>query len=239
MKAISHKITHQYQPTPTTCSQTAFSMLLGHYNVSIAPLDIERRVPQIKDEQGNDSGTITQLLAAWATTKSFNVSLYTFDCQIIDQSWQDLKPNDVQVKLKTCLEEGWTVPALGEKWSRAYRQSYIDFINADSQLIIQPAVTSKLLYKLLEEGPLFTNICINTLYGRSKTRGEKLDDIHGRTWNHSIVIYGHDDHGNFFVADPIVKPGLHDVEPERMIAAITAAQIECDNLLFQLTPKAD
>lgn len=235
MQAISHTIQHQYQPTPTTCSQTALSILLSHYDEYLDPLEIERNVPQAKDEKGNDLGTITQLIAAWCANKGYDVHLYTFDCQIIDQTWSNLSTKAITERLTTSLDGGWIVPGLGEKWSRDYKQAYIDYIYTGSALTIQPAVSTKLLYQLLQKAPLFTTICINTLYGKGRTFGEKLDDIHGRTWNHSIVIYGNNQKGNFLIADPIVKPGLHVVEHERIIAAITAAQIECDNLLFQLS----
>lgn len=32
-----HKVTHQYQPTNTSCGPTAASMLLSHYGSSITP----------------------------------------------------------------------------------------------------------------------------------------------------------------------------------------------------------
>jgi Peptidase_C39 like family len=235
MKAISHKIKHQYQPTPTSCSQTSLSTLLGHYGINISPLDVEAKVPQVKDEAGNDNGTITQLLAAWVATQNFDVSLYTFDCQIIDQTWSKLKSSEIQDRLEAGLS-GWVVPGLGEESSRSYRQAYIDYLNTNGKLIIEPYVTTKLLYSLLEDGPIFTSVCFNTLYasGRTDDGSVGLDDVNGRAWNHSIVVYGNDDDGNLLIADPIVKPGLHAVEPERMIASITAAQIECDNLLFQI-----
>lgn len=239
MHAVIHNIEHQYQPTPTTCSQTAFSMLVGHYGFNISPLEIEKKVPQVKDADGKDSGTITQQLAVWAAQIGYTVILYTFDSQIIDQSWAGMDKDKILARLENSLENGWVVPGLGKEWSRAYRQAYIDLLRTDSNLEIQPSVTTKLLYELLEKDPLFTTAGINTLYGRGRTNDGDLgfDDIRGRTWNHSIVIYGYDEEGNFLIADPIVKPGLHVIEPERMITAITAAQVECDNLLFQVFPR--
>jgi hypothetical protein len=73
------------------------------------------------------------------------------------------------------------------------------------------------------------------LYGIGRTNDDsEPDDVHGKAWNHTIVIYGVDEAGNFLVADPLRKPGRHVIEPERMIAAISTAQIECDNLLIQI-----
>ena len=139
-------------------------------------------------------------------------------------------------------KDGWVVPGIGEEWTKQYTQSYIDFVSAGGDLHVQPAVTTKLLYELLETGPFLPCVSYSTLYGaaRSKNTDEIKsvdDDINGRAMNHSIVVYGNDDNGNFLIADPWKNPGLHTIEPERMLAAISTAQIECDNLLFQIQPK--
>ena len=238
MQEIKHKIQHQYQPTVTTCSPTALSMLLGHYDKELSVDEISEQVPQVYDEQGNPFGTINQQMATWCIALGFSTKMYTFDCQVIDQSWADLKTEDLLQRLDA-RKNGWTVPSLGKDWTEAYSQSYIDFLKASGELHIQPAVTTKLLYSLLKVGPVLPCLCFNTLYGKGRTShfGEQKsanDDLNGRTWNHSVVIYGNDDKGNFLIADPFEKPGLHVIEPERMIAAISTAQIECDNLLFQL-----
>lgn len=171
----------------------------------------------------------------------FGVTLYTFDCQVIDQSWAKL-PTDKLIERLEARKQGWEVPALGSLWTAAYAQSYIDFVQAGGELHIQPAVTTKLLYHLIESGPLLPCLSFCTLYGTGHTinegeTGSVPDDVHGRAWNHSVVIYGVDEHGNFLIADPWRKPGLHTIEPERMLAAISTGQIECDNLLFQLRKK--
>lgn len=238
MQATEHQITHQYQPTNTTCSPTALSMLLDHHDQKLSVDEISAKVPQVYNSQGEPFGTINQQLATWCISLGYKVNLYTFDCQVIDQSWSSLADEELLERLDK-RKSGWLVPSLGKDWTAAYAQSYIDFIKDGGSLSIQPAVTSKLLYQLLERGPVLPCLCINTLYGTGRTSnfGEidsDMDDVDGRTWNHSVVIYGNDEDGNFLVADPYEKPGLHVIEPERMIAAISTAQIECDNLLFQI-----
>lgn len=237
MKTAEHNINHQYQPTNTTCSPTALSMLLDHYGSEHSVDEISEQVPQVKNEQGEDSGSVAQQMATWAISLGFKATFYTFDCQIIDQSWSVLE----QAKLLERLElrkTGSVVPSMGAAWTEAYAQSYIDLINAGGELIIQPAATSSLLYTLLEEGPVFVSVCLNTLYGRGRSSNfseaeSAKDDINGRVWNHSIIVYGNDADGNFLVADP--DQGLVKVDAERMVAAIATAQIECDNLLFQIS----
>lgn len=217
------------------------SMLLGHYGKDLNVDEVSAQVPQVMNEKGEPSGTINQQLATWCISLGFKVTFYTFDCQVIDQSWAKL-PKEKLLERLELRKNGWQVPALGELWNEAYVQSYIDFLKAGGELYIQPAVTTELLYKLLDKGPILPSVSFSTMYGKGRTRHvgeseEAQDDVKGQVWNHSIVIYGVDDDGNFLIADPWENPGLNVIEPERMIAAISTAQLECDNLLFQLEPK--
>ncbi len=240
MDKIEHHISHTYQPTNTTCSQTALSILLSHYENIIEPLELEERIPQTTNELGEKQGTINQHLATWCLSQGFNVTMYTFDCQIIDQSWSTLEKDELITRLKL-RKDGWVVPGMGEQWTIEYTQGYIDFMEAGGELHIQQAVTSDLLYELLQKGPLLPCVSFSTLYGSGRTvltqEEDTPDDINGRATNHSIVIYGNDENGNFLVADPFKKPGKLVIDKERMLAAISTAQIECDNLLFQLYKK--
>lgn len=215
-------------------------MLLGQYGMDSSVAEISAKVPQVRNEKGENQGTINQQLATWCLSLGLSVKLYTFDCQVIDQSWSELSKEAVLERL-AARKSGWIVPALGSDWTQAYAQAYIDFLQSGGELHIQPAVTTELLYTLLKDGPILPLVSFSTLYGKGRTRidGDETeksvpDDVNGRALNHSLVIYGHDEQGRFLVADPWEKPGLHGIEPERMIAAISTAQIECDNLLFQI-----
>lgn len=210
------------------------SMLLGHYGIQKGQQEIAGVVPQVKDQNGKDSGTINQQLATWCISLGFEVTLYSFDCQVIDQSWATFSKQEVIARLRAGLN-GYEIPSLGSLWSNAYRQAYIDYLEAGGELHIQPAVTSKLLHQLLERGPILSLVSFSTLHGTGRMNElAEPDDVNGRAGNHSIVIKGSDQHGNFVIVDSLQKPGIHVVEPERLIAAISTAQLECDNLLFQL-----
>lgn len=239
MNKTEYKINHQYQPTNTTCSPTALSMLLGYYGNEISVDDVSAKVPQVKNKKGEDFGTINQQMATWCKSLGFDVTLYTADVQVIDQSWSKLSQNEVVERLEA-RKAGLKVPSLGELWNTAYCEAYIEFIQSGGELHIVNAITSKLLYELLEDGPVLPCLSFDTLYGKGRTSniGEKEtkpDDVNGKAWNHSVVIYGNDDEGNFLVADPWEKPGRHVIEHDVMVAAIGTAQLECDNLVFQLT----
>lgn len=235
---IKHEVTHYYQPTNHSCSQSAMAILLSFFGKSLTPEEIMTKIPVNKNDKGEDWGTINQQLATWCLSQGFDVEMYTADFEVIDLSWAKL-PKEKLLERMELAKDRREVPALGKEWSKIYTQSYIDFVNAGGQLHIQPYMTTKLLNDLLPSSPLLLCVCYNVLYnsGRSKDtslRKSEPDDLSGKLTNHSIVIYGKDDNGNYLIADPWKEPGLHDVEPERMLAAMTAAQMECDNLLFQL-----
>lgn len=241
MKKIEYFIKHQYQPSNTTCSPTALSMLLGHYGKQISVNDVSAKVPQVKNEKGKNSGTINIQMATWCKMLGFDVALYTADVQVIDQSWSQLSSSEVTERLKL-RKNGLKVPSLGDLWNDAYCQAYIDFIRFGGDLCIVNAITSNLLYKLLKNGPILPCLSFDTLHGKGRTSniGEKEtkpDDVNGKAWNHSVVIYGNDEVGNFLIADPWEKPGHHVIEPDVMVAAIATAQLECDNMVFQLIDK--
>lgn len=238
MQAIKHKITHSYQSTNHSCGQAALSMLFSHFVISITDADIMQIVPVNKDDNDKPMGTINQDLATWAIGQGFKVNIYTFDFQIIDLSWQKLSKENLVERLEA-VKSSRNIPALGEYWSKQYVQSYINFLNAGGDLHIQPFVTSMLLYDLLKKSPLLVAVSYSVLYNKGRTTDAGLltivaDDINGTVGTHSIVIYGVTENGDFLIADPWEAPGLHTIEPEHLLCAMAASQIECDNLIITL-----
>ena len=238
---IEHKVTHFYQPTNHTCGQSATAILLSFFGVETTPEEVATEVPVNKDEKGENLGTINQQLATWCISQGYEVKIHTADFQVIDLSWAEL-PKDKLLERMEAVKERREVPALGKEWSKIYMQSYIDFVEAGGRLYIHPYITTKLLDSLLLDSPLLICVCYNVLYntGRSKNmalRVSEPDDLDGKLTNHSIVIYGKTDSGSYLIADPYKEPGIHKVEPERLLAAMATAQIECDNLLVQLRKK--
>lgn len=235
---MNYQITHYYQPTNKSCSQTSLAMIFSYFGKTITPEEIIAEVPVNKNEKGEDQGTLNQELATWCLSQGFTVRMHTADFQIADLAWRDL-PKEQLVERMESAKTHRDVPSLGKEISERYMQSYIDFVKQGGELHIEPFMTSELIDTLLPDGPILAAVCYNVLHATGRTKSSGLrqtipDDIEGGLATHSVVIYGKTDDGKYLIADPWQEPGLHEIEPRRLLAAMDAAQIECDNLLFQL-----
>ena len=225
------------QPTNNTCGYAALATYLSYYGLDATPEELVRKVPQPTDQQGNPTGSITSKLITWCQSQNLQCKLYTFDCMIIDLTWAKLNREQVIERLNA-VKDVRNVRGHGDKhWSKVYIESYIEMLQSGAGLQIEPYPTTELLYKLLEQGPVYTNVVAPVLYnnGRKRhfgVRQDELDDIAGIIGTHSLVIYGNDEAGNFLLADPWA--GLQQATPSAVIATMEAAQIECDNMCFQI-----
>ncbi len=237
-----HEIIHYYQPTNHSCSQAALAILLSSYDDTRTPEQLIEQLPVLKGGNGEDFGSINQRLATWCISQGYEVEMHTADFEVIDLSWASLDTN-AQLERMKLAKQYRKVPSIGKMWTDLYMQSYIDFLEAGGSLYIHPYMTTKLIDDALMTGPLLICVCNNVLFdgGRSthesKLRDSTPDDLEGKLFNHSVVLYGKNKQGTYLIADPWRKPGFHEIEPERLLAAMTSAQMECDNLFFQLKLK--
>jgi hypothetical protein len=243
MKAVAYEVTHYYQPTTNSCGYTALAILLSHYGITKTPEELLDAVPQPTNEDGKPVGSVTAQLATWCLNQGHTIDFFSFDFQITDLSWAGLDSQQLISKLKAVKDSRDVAGIGGKHWSRIYVEAYIAMLEAGGTLIINPHVTTKLLYDLLQKGPVYANICslVSHNLGRQRypdhsKRESVPDDINGIAGTHSIVIYGNDERGNFLVADP--WEGMEVTDPETMLCAISAAEIECDSQCFQLSKKS-
>jgi len=237
MQELIHDVKHFYQPTNASCGHTALAILLSHYGETTVPEDIINDCPVNLDEKGKELGSVSQELATLLLQKDFNVTLTTFDFQVIDLSWSNLDQSQILARLEA-IKDIRNVKSLGKIESKRYAVSYIEFLKAGGELKIQPVPRSEMLRNMLKKGPIFLNVSSHPLYNEGRLSYGNLreatpDDTNGYITTHSVVLYGCDSNGNFLLADP--WDGLTVVEPEVLLSAITAAQIECDNMCFQIT----
>ena len=237
MNKIIHQISHQYQPTNNSCGYTALAILLSHYGKSYKPEELIQKIPQPKDSEGTSHGSVTAQLVDWLQTEGYQIQMYASDLFILDLSWKDKSSQEIKDRLVE-IRNARKIPIMDNHWTKVYVDAYIAMLDHGAQLTVVRFITTQLLYDLLKKGPVFANICSTAIdgIGRSLTEGLrelKYDDLNGEISTHSVVVYGHDEKGNFLVADP--WDGLLSHSPEDMVLAIEAAQIECDNQIFVIS----
>ncbi|MGH7870028.1 MAG: hypothetical protein ACREP9_20925, partial [Candidatus Dormibacteraceae bacterium] len=237
MQPIEHKLVHYYQPTNHSCGQTATAMLLSSLGRSDSPEEVLASVPVLSVGTIAEWGTLSQSLAKWMLDEGFTVEMHTADFQIIDLEWAGLDRKALLARMKQALDTR-ILPSLGEELSKVFLQTYIDYIEAGGVFHIHSYMSSDLLNKLLLRGPVFIDVSPNVLfsYGRSRDvaiRKSERDDLRGSLDTHFVVLYGINEEGRYLLADPWFEPGRHEVESERLLCAMTAGQIKCENTIFQ------
>lgn len=233
---IEHKITSHLQPTNSTCGYAALATLLSFYSKEITVEELLKDVEQPTDEDGNPVGSITTELVTWCLTKGLRSDLYSFDCEMLDIAWQSLAQEEIIKKINE-HRTSRNVLGLGQSYAERYLDGYINMMKAGGKLTIMPYVTSELIDKLLKNAPVYANVCSNVMNSKGRTKNTALrqseeNDDKGSLNTHSIVIYGKDDESRYLIADP--WRGLRKLDAEALLCSITMAQIECDNMIFQL-----
>lgn len=240
MKAIKHDVKHHYQPTNTSCGYTALSILLSFYDKDVSVEELLTAVKQPLNDKGEPGGSITAELVTWCLSQGFDSTLYSFDGLMLDISWQKLSQAKLLDKIEA-VQESRDVLGLGVEYGSRYLKAYADMMKAGGELTIQSHVTTRLINNLLQTAPVYANVCSNVMNDLGRTRTAELhkyveDDIEGRLFTHSVVIYGRDTNGNYLIADP--WSGMIEIDTDTLLSSITMAQIECDNMVFQLDRKA-
>lgn len=234
---IEHKIIHQYQPTNTTCGYAALAMLLSFYDKTVTVDDLVKSVKQPTNKEGDPIGSITTELITWCLSQGFRSKLYSFDCELLDLSWGRLSSEEIIAKIEQ-HRSSRNVLGLGNEYAKRYLDGYATMMKHGGVLIIQPHVTTKLIDSLLKTAPVYVNVCSDVMdnIGRTKVAGLRQfeeDDEDGSIHTHSIVVYGITDRKEYLVADPWRGP--RKLDAETLLCSITMAQVECDNMIFQLT----
>jgi hypothetical protein len=242
MNAIKHDIKHYYRTDLFGCGQTSAATLLSHYGKDVTPQQVIDAIPTLKNEAGEDWGTLAQQRAIWCIGQGFKVDFYTADFQLLDLSWAKFSRDELLERMRA-VKPLRNVASLGPEFSQMAMQINIDLVEAGGEIHIIQYVTTKLIDELLEKGPICAGVSYAVLHGEGRVRDTgprevTPDDINGHTSNHSIIIYGRDEQGKYLIADSLKEPGHFALESEHLLCAMTAAQVECENAMFVVTPAA-
>lgn len=90
--------------------------------------------------------------------------------------------------------------------------------------------------RLLAKGPVGAAVLFTVFASEGKRDPDQsFNALTGGAGTHSVLVIGYDEATGFQVADPAPGRGVVTVSKENLLAAITAAQVDLDNVIFQVT----
>lgn len=230
---IQHEIKIHAQTPDAMCGPTALAMQLSAHGEELSPDEVVTQASRFK--RPGDPGFTSQELASYCLSLGYQVDSWSFDGLVLDYAWKDLRGAALATELeKLCRHHESRTPV--DESKLRYALAYLAFVEAGGSLNVAPFVTTELILRLLEKGPVAAGV----LFGVFASEGKRDPDqafnaLTGGSSTHSVLIFGHDEATGFRVADPTPGRGIVTLSKENLLAAITAAQVEYDNVIFQIS----
>jgi len=231
--SIRHEIKLHAQTPEAMCGPTSLAMQLSAHGEALSPLDVVTNAAGSK--RPGDFGFTSQELGRYCLSLGYQVEMWSFDCLVLDYAWKDLSGAALATELGTlCRHHEGRTPVDENKLR--YALGYLAFVEAGGVLHGAPFVTSELLLRLLEKGPVGVSVLFGVFASEGKRDSEQaFNALTGGAGTHSVLVIGYEEATGFLVADPAPGRGVVTVGKESLLAAITAAQVEYDNVIFQVT----
>jgi hypothetical protein len=233
---INHSISAIKQ-RPAECMQTSATQLLSFFDPTVKVEDVIKEVP-VYVENSEKIGTSPGHLGAYFVQKGYKTTVYIFDVELFDLSWESSSGIEIIKLLKRRQEY---IPA--NSWLAKYHHILVDgwelFVKAGGSFA-QPPLSKQLIIDLLTKSPILVMVNSTYLNHQSKQQYNKNEDkfeddaIKGRSLTHGVTCAGYKD-DKFLIVDPDPPAGIEQhrwIESDHLIASIMAAQTESDNLLM-------
>lgn len=232
MTRIEHPFELHEQTPAAACGPTTVAMQLSALGVRMTPEDVVDRAHAHK--RPGDPGYTAPELACFCRSLGLEVELHAFDGRVLDHAWSGLSPDALDARLQELcahLERGEPAGSLRMRYALSYRR----LLRAGGVLRVAPFVTSVALRALLADGPVHAGVAASVITTEGKTTADGAHDPHaGAFGTHSVLVYGYDNREGFLVADPAPGRGRVAVGAEHLLAAITAAQVDDDDVVFRI-----
>lgn len=231
--SIQHEIKVYAQTPEAVCGPTALAMQLSAYGEDLSPEEVVAQASRFK--RPGDPGLTSQELASYCLSLGYQVDFWSFDGMVLDYAWKELRGAALAAELsRLCRHHESQTPV--DEVKLRYALGYLAFVEAGGSLTVAPFVTTELILRLLEKGPVAAAVLFGVFASEGKRGSDQaFNALTGSSGTHSVLIFGHDEATGFQVADPTPGRGVVTVSRENMLAAITAAQVEYDNALFQVS----
>ena len=217
------------QPDDLTCGPTALLQMYRYYGENRRLEEVIRDTPR-----NPDGGTLAVYLALSALVEGWTPTLFSFNLDVFDPTWEDLPPEALVAKLEARQAEvegarlHRVVGAYAELLRRGGRVRLVDL---DRRLLVGLLVTGH---------PILAGLSATWLYRTARELAEEEDDVAGWPVGHFVVISGYqpaDD--RFLVVDPsrhipAGRSGVYPVPSERLMGSILLGDVTFDGVLLVL-----
>jgi hypothetical protein len=222
------------QPDESTCGPTCLHTLYEYYNDPISLNSVIGEVHQL-----DEGGTLGALLANHALDRGYKAIIYSYNLQIFDPTWSELKGSEMIEKLKK---------QMAVKKSNKFRlasQAYIRFLEMGGKIRFEDLRSGIIRRYLKKNQPVIAGLSATWLYRSAREFGPEsdYDDIRGEPAGHFVVLHGYDpETREINIADPIAKNPLgngqyYNLKLDRVINAILLGIVTYDANLIIITPK--
>lgn len=239
MKIYPGEVHIQRQPTETSCGPTCLQAIYAYYGVAYSIEKICNEVLQV-----STGGTLAVNLGKHALKSGFDAKIYTFNILIFDPSW--FYPHHIGAeKLVAKLQKQKRVkrnPKLGSA-----SKSYIDFLNAGGQVVMEDLSPDLLVRYLSKMRPLLTGLSSTYLYQspREMVRENKQisDDVQGVPEGHFVILEKYDSKKQLatiadpFATNPFSRNLRYNVPLSRLVTAILLGVLTYDANFLVIEPK--
>ena len=217
--------------------QTAATQLLTYFDSSVRVEEVIKNVP-VYVENGEKIGTSPGHLAAYLASQGFKTTVYIFDVELFDPSWEGESAGRIIERL---TQRQLGIPT--NSWLAKYHHILVDgwkLFAESGGSFAQPPLSTELLHSLLKTHPYllmvnstYLNHTAKQVYNRETDKFED-DTTRGRSLTHAVTCAGYKE-GSFLIVDPDPPQGETQhrwIKADHLIASIMAAQTESDNLLM-------
>jgi hypothetical protein len=218
------------QPDDYSCGPTCLHSVYNYYEDHIDLNEIMDDVPSLEE-----GGTLAVLLAIHALKRGYSATIYTYNLQVFDPTWFNLRRKEIRKKLEAQLR------VKTDEKLRFATEAYIEFLRLGGRLRMKD-LTAGLVRKYLKKSiPILTGLNATYLYNCAREFGPNMDydDIRGFPTGHFVVLSGYNQTDRTVtVADPLqhnpaYKSQYYDVTMNRLISSILLGIITYDaNLLI-------
>ena len=231
------------QPDDVTCGPSALLSVLCYHGYRGSFEELKPLIPT-----NPDGGTLAVYLGLSALRLGYPARLYSYNLRVIDPTWSELAPEVVASKLRARAAK------TPRKKLRAACEAYADFLAAGGVLDFRD-LEPELLIEAVDRGrPLICGLNATYLYGDARERPENnvVDDVHGDSVGHFLVVSGHDGGRQLLVTDPAEdaphtasegettsEGDTYAVSARRLINAILLGIISFDAVLLEISPESN